>query len=114
MGGKIACPLVLCAAATGWKKLQNALVNKKMGDNLVPAGHGGNVKLHESPDSIPSSPSQHHKDFFSKSEAGKKELADRLKNEAEGTYYSDYFHPVWDVEYGWERALKGDGEYSSE
>ncbi|ANY65222.1 hypothetical protein BBD42_01050 [Paenibacillus sp. BIHB 4019] len=73
------------AATTGWKKLQNALTIKKVGDDLVPAGPGGNVKLHESPDSIPSSPSQHHKDFFSESEAGKKELADRLKNEAEGT-----------------------------
>ncbi|SFE60171.1 hypothetical protein SAMN04487969_104109 [Paenibacillus algorifonticola] len=38
------------AAAAGWKKLQNALTIKKMGDDLVPAGPGGNVKLHDSPD----------------------------------------------------------------
>ncbi|MGG4147621.1 hypothetical protein ABEW34_31385, partial [Paenibacillus algorifonticola] len=71
------------AATTGWKKLQNALTNKKMGDNLVPVGSGGNVKLHDSPDSISSSPSQHHKDFFKESEAGKKELAERLAREAQ-------------------------------
>ncbi|MGG4142195.1 deaminase domain-containing protein, partial [Paenibacillus algorifonticola] len=73
------------AATTGWKKLQNALTNKKMGDSLVLVGPGGNVKLHDSPDPKPSSPSQHHKDYFKESEASKKELADRLKNEAEGT-----------------------------
>ncbi|WP_143088462.1 hypothetical protein [Paenibacillus algorifonticola] len=33
---------------------------------------------------------------------------ENLVNQYEGTYYSDYFHPVWDVAYGWERALKGE------
>ncbi|KOY12729.1 hypothetical protein [Paenibacillus xylanivorans] len=33
---------------------------------------------------------------------------ENLVNQYEGTYYSDYFHPVWDVAHGWERALKGE------
>ena len=80
------------AAAAGLKKLQNAMTIKKIDDNLVPAGTGGNVKLHDSPEPNPSSPSQHHKDFFKESEAGKQELASILKQNAKSS--PEYKPPV--------------------
>ncbi|WP_052736721.1 contractile injection system protein, VgrG/Pvc8 family [Paenibacillus algorifonticola] len=73
------------AATTGLKKLQDTFTLNNMNGGLIPVGAGGpkgNYWFNHSPDPQIPSPSQHHKDFFKESEAGQKELAERMKNEA--------------------------------
>ncbi|WP_338555023.1 contractile injection system protein, VgrG/Pvc8 family [Paenibacillus sp. KS-LC4] len=73
------------AATTGLKKLQNMFTLNNMNGGLIPVGAGGqkgDFWFNQSSDPQIPNTTQHHKDFFSESEAGKKELAERLENEA--------------------------------